>query len=161
MEKIDRKFRILAVNTVNGKIYDESNSLLLCAKDKAVPAALFAYKLECERIGANPEHIRSVELLYNRVKDYHSAIECRVPDTVGAEIPMCLAGDSTSPVSKDETAWLIEKQQNGGAIWYGVNDWTNDPSNVVRFSRKQDAEAVINNWGMTDCIVTEHMWCAE
>lgn len=91
MEDIDRKFKILAVNSVNGKIYDESNSLLLCAKDAAVPAAIFAYKLECERIGANPEHVRSIELLYNRVKDFQ--VEQgggRVPDTIGAEIPRCL-----------------------------------------------------------------------
>ena len=60
---------------------------------------------------------------------------------------------------KDETAWLIEKQQNGAAIWYGISHWTSDPEHVVRFSREQDAEAAINNWGMTDCTATEHIWC--
>jgi len=111
MENIDRKFRILAVNPVNGKIYTEADSLLLCAKDTAVPAALFAYKLECERIGANSEHIRSIELLYNRVKDYHSAIECRVPDTIGAEIPRCLAGDSPQPAPLPHQLRMIEERQ--------------------------------------------------
>ncbi|HAS55438.1 MAG TPA: hypothetical protein DCS42_15545 [Nitrospiraceae bacterium] len=93
MEKIDRKFRILAVNPVNGKVYDESNSLLLCAKDKAVPAALAAYELECIRIGANPEHILSVNLLRMRVQGYQEEIESRVPDTVGDEIPRCIQGE--------------------------------------------------------------------
>lgn len=59
---IDRKFRISAVNPVNGKKYDETNSLLLCVKDAAVPAALAAYAEECERIGANPEHSRRGDL---------------------------------------------------------------------------------------------------
>jgi|GEM_PF-2031314 len=91
---IDRKFRISAYNPVNNKRYDETNSLLLCAKDKAVPAALFAYKQECERIGANREHVRSVELLYNRVKDFQAlAGGGRVPDTLGAEIERCLGGE--------------------------------------------------------------------
>jgi hypothetical protein len=90
MEKIDRKFQILAVNPVNGKVYTDENALLLCAKDKAVPAALRAYKEECERIGANPEHVESVGLLLGRVEEYQAEVESRVPDTVGDEIPRCL-----------------------------------------------------------------------
>jgi len=93
MEKIDRKFKILAVNPVNGKFYTDQNSLLLCAKDKAVPAALAAYELECIKIGANPEHILSVNLLRQRVKEFQKEIECRVPDTVGDEIPRCIHGE--------------------------------------------------------------------
>jgi len=93
MEKIDRKFRILAVNPVNGKVYDESNALLLCAKDKAVPAALIAYRNECERIGANLEHIESVNLLLERVFRYQATVEKRVPDTIGDEIPRCIRGE--------------------------------------------------------------------
>lgn len=87
---VDRKFKILAVNPVNGKIYTEENSLLLCAKDAAVPAALAAYRDKCIEIGANPEHIENVGLLLGRVEDYQRRIESRVPDTVGAEIPRCL-----------------------------------------------------------------------
>lgn len=44
MTVIDRKFKIQAVNPVNGNAYTEADALLLCAKDKAVPAALRAYK---------------------------------------------------------------------------------------------------------------------
>jgi hypothetical protein len=93
MEKIDRKFRILAVNPVNGKIYDDSNSILLCAKDAAVPAALKAYRNECVQIGANPEHIESIDLLLERVLDFQAAAGGgRTPDTIGAEIPRCIDG---------------------------------------------------------------------
>lgn len=95
-EVIDRKFIILAFNPVNGKVYDETNSLLLCAKDAAVPAALSTYREECERIGANPEHTHSVELLRQRVVAFQlNAGGGRVPDTIGAEIPRCIFGEGT------------------------------------------------------------------
>jgi hypothetical protein len=93
MEIIDRKFRILAVNPVNGKIYTEKDSILFCAKDAAVPAALFAYRRECQKLGANQEHIVSIDLLLKRVEQYQAEIESRVPDTVGDEIPRCLRGE--------------------------------------------------------------------
>ncbi|MCK9195459.1 MAG: hypothetical protein M0P16_00580 [Syntrophales bacterium] len=92
MEIIDRKFEILAVNPVNGHFYTEQNSLLLCAKDRAVPAALKAYKAECIRIGTNQEHVQSIELLIGRVEQYQRKIESRIPDTVGGEIHRCLHG---------------------------------------------------------------------
>ena len=91
---IDRKFKILAVNPVNGKIYTEENSLLLCAKDTAVPLALEAYLDACIKLGANKEHIKSVNLLIGRVHLFQTNNECRVPDTVGDEISRCLNGKS-------------------------------------------------------------------
>ncbi len=89
---IDRKFKIEAVNPVNGKTYTEETALLLCAKDAAVPAALEAYRDECVKLKANPEHIESIDELIQRVHCYQQDIECRVPDTVGAEIPRCRDG---------------------------------------------------------------------
>ena len=91
---IDRKFVILAVNPANGHIYTEKDSLLLCAKDKAVPAALRAYREECVRLGVNPEHIESVGLLIGRVDLFQAGMGGgRVPDTVGeAEINRCIKG---------------------------------------------------------------------
>lgn len=93
-DSIDRKFRILAVNPVNGKIYTDKNALLLCAKDKAVPAALRAYREECIRIGADETHVASIELLIGRVMEFQDYLGGgRVPDTVGEEIPRCLHGE--------------------------------------------------------------------
>lgn len=66
--------------------------LLLCAKNKAVPAALAAYRDKCIELGANPEHINSVGLLLDRVEHYQQTIESRIPDTVGSELPRCLEG---------------------------------------------------------------------
>jgi len=110
---IDRKFQIKAVNPVNGKTYTEADSLLLCAKDAAVPAALVAYYGECVRIGSNAEHVESVRLLLGRVKDFQSAAGGgRIPDTVGAEIPRCLNGDGvTSPVDSREIMDMAIRRQ--------------------------------------------------
>jgi hypothetical protein len=97
MDVIDRKFKINAVNPVNGKTYTEADSLLLCAKDAAVPQTLAAYAVECMRLGANPEHIRSIRLLHQRVVDFQKEMGGgRVPDTVGAEIPRCIHGEGIS-----------------------------------------------------------------
>ena len=93
MEQIDRKFKILAVNPVNGRVYTEKNALLLCAKDKAVPVALRAYRQECIRIGANAEHVQSVALLIRRVETFQDDVESRVPDTIGGEIQRCILGE--------------------------------------------------------------------
>jgi hypothetical protein len=95
MVKIDRKFRFVAVNPVNGKVYTEDNALILCAKDAAVPAALAEYQLECIKLGANKEHNVSIDLLYHRVVQFQREMGGgRVPDTVGAEIDRCIGGDS-------------------------------------------------------------------
>lgn len=93
METIDRKFKISATNPVNGKQYSEENSLLLCAKDAAVPAALVAYREKCIELGANTEHIESIDLLIGRVESFQNiAGGGRVTDTIGDEIPRCLHG---------------------------------------------------------------------
>ena len=89
---IDRKFRILAVNPVNGHCYTEEDSLLLCAKDAAVPAALEAYHAKCIELGANPEHVESVRLLIGRVEQFQREVQSRVPDTVGDELKRCIEG---------------------------------------------------------------------
>lgn len=89
---IDRKFLISAINPINGKQYDSRNAILFCAKDRALPVALTAYRAECERLGSNREHILGLDQLIKRVEDFHRLYECRVPDTVGAEIPRCLLG---------------------------------------------------------------------
>ncbi len=89
--KIDRKFRLLAINPVTGKHYSEQDAIVLCAKDAAVPAALEAYRDKCIELGANIEHIHSVELMLRRVLDFQKKRGGgRTPDTVGREIPRCI-----------------------------------------------------------------------
>lgn len=137
---IDRKFRILAVNPVNGKRYDESNSLLLCAKDAAVPSALNAYLDECVRIGANPEHIESVALLLERVLSFQIAAGGgRIPDTVGAEIPRCINGKGLEPTGKSllqlirqhNIHWEAVAAALGGISCGGVDVPVSEPNSTA------------------------------
>jgi hypothetical protein len=96
MGKIDRKFRFVAVNPANGKVYTEDNALILCAKDAAVPAALEAYNNKCVDLGAEPSHIVSIELLIDRVVSFQKEQGGgRVPDTTGEELERCLGGESS------------------------------------------------------------------
>ena len=65
----------------------------------------------------------------------------------------------------DETGWLIEFSQRVSVqpTWYGKTDdglgQTTDSLKAVRFSRKEDAEAVIEDMGWTEATASEHMWC--
>jgi hypothetical protein len=93
LKMIDRKFKFVAVNPCNKKVYTEADAVVFCAKDKALIPALLAYAKECERLGANEEHIQSVRLLIQRVDVFQTEIECRVPDTIGnCEIDRCVGG---------------------------------------------------------------------
>lgn len=90
---IDRKFKIKAVNPCNGNEYTEENSILLCAKDKAVIPALVEYYQACIRLGCHAEHLKSVELLIARVEKFQEEIEARKPDThLDCEIERCIEG---------------------------------------------------------------------
>ena len=69
-----------------------------------------------------------------------------------------------------EQGWLLESRVSGSAVWFRVAacdqtkwDWTVDASKAVRFSRKQDAEAMLNflrGVGFLDKTwqVTGHEW---
>ena len=71
---------------------------------------------------------------------------------------------------KMETGWLIEipmKLVGGSALWwtgkwntgYLTDPWTVDASLAVRFSREQDAQAVISGTlRLKEAIATEHIW---
>lgn len=61
-----------------------------------------------------------------------------------------------------ETAWLIEIATPEGAKWLSPDaNFTNDPNNVIRFSRKCDADAIITMLGLfeIDAFPADHMWC--
>jgi hypothetical protein len=93
MEKIDRKFRFVATNLCNGKVYTEDNAIVFCAKDRALVAALVAYGDECEKLGCGKEHLESIDLLIDRVTAYQITVEQHIPDTeTDCEIDRCIGG---------------------------------------------------------------------
>jgi hypothetical protein len=91
---IDRKFKILAVNPCNGKIYTEENAMLFCAKDLALLGTLHKYMDECIRLNCGEEHIESIGLLIDRVRVFQQTIHAKVPDTdTDCEIDRCIGGN--------------------------------------------------------------------
>lgn len=89
---IDRKFIFTAVNPCNGKHYTQENALILCAKDRAVIPALYAYHAACQNLGCGQEHLESILLLIGRVGEFQRH-ESRIPDTETAcEIDRCIGG---------------------------------------------------------------------
>lgn len=62
-----------------------------------------------------------------------------------------------------ETAWLIEdgaSEPSSPAYFAGVGRWTRDHLKAVRFSRKQDAQALVDAGGLGpgDFRICEHAW---
>lgn len=62
-----------------------------------------------------------------------------------------------------ETGWLIELRGNVPSWWMLTNDdfvgiWTTDSIAALRFARKQDADAYIEETGWTEAFATEHEW---
>ena len=94
--EIDRKFKIMAVNPCKmNRLYTEKNSILFSAHDAALIPTLETYRKECERLGCEPEHLESIELLIDRVKVYqvNNSTSVKRPDTnTDCEIDHCIAG---------------------------------------------------------------------
>lgn len=78
------------------------------------------------------------------------------------------------PASKEETGWLIERNDTRVPTWWGPQCsrwewqqalvspdlWTTDASNAVRFARKEDAEKQIHFEGLQRvAIAIDHLWC--
>ena len=101
---IDRKFKILATNPCKeGSVHTDHDSVLFLAKDAALPAALKAYQIECERIGCGVEHIQSIALLRDRVDEYQCRIGTKVPDTeTDCEINRCIGGAGVEDESEKD-----------------------------------------------------------
>ena len=90
---IDRKFKILAINPCSGRLHTEKDSVLFTATDKFLPKVLDFYQDLCKAGGADENHILSIQLLKNRVKDFQKEHDARIPDTSGVcEIDRCIHG---------------------------------------------------------------------
>ena len=90
---IDWKYKINALNPCSNNIHSEYDSILFLAHDKAVPHILYAYLNKCKDLKCDYNHIKTVELLIERIKDYQSNIDSKIPDTdLPCEIERCILG---------------------------------------------------------------------
>ena len=62
----------------------------------------------------------------------------------------------------EETGWLVELRGNRPTWWaLGPDEepgWTTDSTHALRFARKIDAEAYIEDAEWTEAFASEHMW---
>ena len=90
---IDRKYKISAVNPCSGNIHTENDAVLFLAKDQAFLNVLPKYLEESRKLGANPAHLESIQLLIERVTEYQMNNGSKVPDTdLPCEIDRCIKG---------------------------------------------------------------------
>lgn len=88
---VDRKFIFLALNPFTNNCYSQKDAFIMCAKDRAVPAALKAYIEELEVLKADPNQIKSTELLLSRIIEYQKTHITKVPDIITVrEVQACI-----------------------------------------------------------------------
>jgi hypothetical protein len=68
---------------------------------------------------------------------------------------------AAQPSGAGQIAWLVERQENGRAVWYTSNfHWTTDANEAMWFVRKLDAELFCWNTEI-EAKAVEHMFCSE
>lgn len=91
----------------------------------------------------------------------HQPVGTNLFDAQQAEAMVRYMIDGMLPASKDELAWLVER--NSPAEYAYMDDcgiqWTSDPNKAMRFARRDDAEMFAA--GSEDALrICEHMWCS-
>lgn len=99
-DKLDRKFFGDLYKAKNGQRVPDDEYIVLLAKDTAVPAALQAYKAECQRQGADERQMASLDGLIERLAKWQAAHpdRCRVADVAPDEF------GALKPEAKNATA---------------------------------------------------------
>ena len=104
---IDTKFSIHAKHKEKRYLVTEENGLLFLARDAALPATLVRYREECERLGSDLPHLKSIDKLILDVEQFQHEVDRRVPgvDTLPQELQ---PEEEVSPSAIPESAVLEE-----------------------------------------------------
>ena len=86
--KLDAKFYAAVHKVKDGISVPDDEWMIFLAKDNAFPATLLFYRDECHRLGADEEHLQSVERTMKRLKEWREANpdRCKVPDAKGEKL---------------------------------------------------------------------------
>ena len=86
--RLDAKFYGEIRKVKDGSVVPEDEYMVFLAHDNAFPFALSSYLAECHRLGADTEHIMSVERTIERVKAWREAHpdKLKVPDARGEKL---------------------------------------------------------------------------
>ena len=88
MERIDRKFKFVAVSEKSGKKYTQANAIVFLVKDALLPDLLDKYLGLCSKAGVDQRQMTGVLLLKERVLAWQRKHETKVhiPDVqIGKE----------------------------------------------------------------------------
>ena len=86
--KLDAKFHAAVHKVKNGKSVPDDEWMIFLATDNAFPATLRFYLEECKRLGADQDHVESVQRTIRRLR-FLAGCECRslqVPDATGEKL---------------------------------------------------------------------------
>ena len=85
LAKLDAKFSGVIFKVKNGSIVPDDQYMVFLAKDDAFLPTLKFYLGECQRIGADQEHLDAVVRTIERATAWRAAnvLACKVPDAKG------------------------------------------------------------------------------
>lgn len=88
LPKLDAKFYAAVHKVKDGTSVPDDQWMIFLAKDDAFPPTLRYYLEECRRLGADQEHLESVERTIRRLDDWRAANadKCKVPDAKGEKL---------------------------------------------------------------------------
>ena len=86
--KLDAKFYGDIRKVKDDSLLPEDEYVVFLAKDNAFPATVAFYRQECERLGADAEHLASVERMIERLTKWRAdnPHRLKVPDAKGEKL---------------------------------------------------------------------------
>ena len=86
--KLDKKFTGQVFKVKDGSVVPHDQWLVFLAKDNAFPATVAFYRQECERLGADAEHLASVDRMIERLTKWRAdnPHRLKVPDAKGEKL---------------------------------------------------------------------------
>lgn len=86
--KLDAKFSGVIFKVKDGTIVPDDQYMVFLTKDRAFLPTLKFYRAECERIGADEEHLAAVDRTIERAVIWrlHNAEKMKVPDAKGERL---------------------------------------------------------------------------
>ena len=86
--KLDAKFYGEIHKVKDDSLLPEDEYVVFLAKDNAFPATVAFYRAECERLGADAEHLASVDRMIERLTKWRAdnPHRLKVPDAKGEKL---------------------------------------------------------------------------
>lgn len=127
-------------NAELSRLFNEQTNRALLALSNFVSVLKLADEL-CDAVDRAAEDIGGSRLVKDILAELGPAVDA-------AKVTMTV---ESAPATDPRFAWLIEKSDRGWPLWRSLTSfkpeagWTNNATEALQFSRKQDAEAFIES----------------